>query len=311
MRTALLEPFERTYGIRVDYSAFAGSELPPRVAAERAAGKYLWDVYIGGPGASLLSFVPQGFLERLDSALILPEVTDERQWRNGAPEYLDRGRQVFVMLSSYRNNLAYNSNLVHPSELSSYRNLLDPKWNGKIVVDDPFKTGPGIATFTFFYLHPELGPEFLRGLGSQNLLVLRDYQQEVDAIGRGRHLILLGGSDNTIAQRIDQGTPIANLEAQQVQERSDVSSGSGNLSLFSHAPHPNAARVYVNWLLSKEGQELFAKASNGVSTRLDVPPNPKDLPRVPQPGAINTAGEQAFAVRDDLTTFLKTVLGPG
>ena len=57
--------------------------------------------------------------------------------------------------------------------------------------------------------------------------------------------------------RAKQGIPIAIVDARQLKEGADVNPANGSLALFNKAPHPNAAKVYINWLLSKEGQTVF------------------------------------------------------
>src|SRR5262245_47429488 len=95
-----------------------------------------------------------------------------------------------------RGTLFVNPTVANPKEFKSYKDLLDPKWKGKIIADDPRKSGPGNATFTFFFLHPELGVKFIRAIAAQGLTLLRDYAQEVTCSGRG-------------AIPSDSGSPIA------------------------------------------------------------------------------------------------------
>src|SRR5262249_23976675 len=96
------------------------------------------------------------------------------------------------------------SELANPKEFKSYKDLLDPKWKGKIIADDPRKSRPGQATFTFFFLHPELGVKFIRAIAGQGLTLLRDYAQEVNMLGQGRYAIGLGFSDSLAEQRAKQ-----------------------------------------------------------------------------------------------------------
>jgi iron(III) transport system substrate-binding protein len=208
-----------------------------------------------------------------------------------------------------RGILFYNPTLVNVKELKSYKDLLDPKWRGKMIVDDPRRAGPGAATFTFFYLHPELGPDFIRALGKQQLTIFRDYAQEVDAIGQGRYPLLIGAADFVAISRAKQGVPIAIVDARQLKEGTDLSPTNGNLALFNRAPNPNAAKVYINWLLSKEGQTIFARANGYVSARLDVPTDHTEPWRVPLPGAIKTYTKAAMQVKDNLQPLLLEVFG--
>ncbi len=287
-RDSLTVPFQKKYGISVEYWAEPGPGIPPRLMAERQAGRYLWDIVIAGALEDLV--LPLKVLEPIEPALILPDIKDPKNWRDGAMEFLDAGRQVLVMTPFQRGVLFVNTQLADPKAFKSYKDLLDPKWSAKIVTDDPRKAGPGQASFTFFFLHPELGPTYIQALAQQKLVFMKDYAQEVDAVGRGKFPIVIGTSDSLAEERIKQGIPIAIVDPRQLREGSDVSPASGGVGLFSRAPHPNAAKLYLNWLLSKEGQTSFARAAGYVSSRLDVPTDHAAPWRVPQPGAIKTYG---------------------
>jgi iron(III) transport system substrate-binding protein len=309
MRDALTLDFEKKYGISVDLFGASGREVAPRVGAERKAGQFLWDIYIHGSTTALEAMIPMGAFDPLEPALILPDVKDPKTWRGGAIEFLDPGKMVLVMTPFHRGTIFYNTNLVNAKEFKSHRDLLHPKWRGKMVMDDPRRAGPGVATFTFFYLHPELGPDFIRALGKQQITILRDYAQEVDAVGQGRYPVLIGAADFVAITRAKQGVPIAIVDARQLKEGTDLSPTNGNLALFNRAPNPNAAKVYINWLLSKEGQTIFARANGYVSARLDVPTDHTEPWRVPLPGAIKTYTKAAMQVKDNLQPLLQEVFG--
>ena len=309
LRDALTREFQKKYGISVELFGSAGREVPPRVAAERKAGQFLWDIYIHGSTTALQAMIPMGAFDPLEPALILQDVKDLKTWRGGAIEFLDPGKMVMVMTPFQRGTIFYNSTLVKGTEFTSHKDLLNPKWQGKLVVDDPRRGGPGVATFTFFYLHPELGPDFIRALGKQQMTMLRDYAQEVDAVGQGRYPVLVGGADFVAINRAKQGVPIAIVDPRELREGTDVSPANGNLALFNRAPNPNAAKIYINWLLSKEGQTSFARANGYVSARLDVPTEHTEPWRVPLPGAIKTYTMDAMQVRDKVQSLLKEVLG--
>src|SRR5207245_10887851 len=120
-------------------------------------------------------------------------------------------RTLMVMTPFQRGIIFHNPKLVNGKEFKSYKDLLDPKWKGKLIMDDPRRAGPGQATFTFFYLHPELGVDFIRALGKQEITILKDYAQEVDAIGQGRYPVLIGTADFVAVARAKQGIHIAIL----------------------------------------------------------------------------------------------------
>lgn len=308
-RDALTIAFEKKYGISVEYHADSGAGILPRLSAERKADRYLWDVVVAGTTTGLENLIPARVLDPLEPNLILPEVKDLKLWRNGALEFLDPGRQLLVMTPFQRGTLFVNTTLANAKEFKSYKDLLDPKWKGKIIADDPRKSGPGQATFTFFFLHPELGVKFIRAIAGQGLTLLRDYAQEVNMLGQGRYSVGLGFSDSLAEQRIKQGVPVEIVDIRQLKEGSDISPASGGLSIFNRAPHPNAAKVYINWLLSKEGQTSNARATGYISNRLDVPTDHAAPWRVPQPGSIKTYTREAIDKREELLPILNEVFG--
>jgi ABC-type Fe3+ transport system substrate-binding protein len=208
-----------------------------------------------------------------------------------------------------RGTIFFNPKLVNAKEFKSHKDLLDPKWKGKLILDDPRRAGPGQATFTFFYLHPDLGPDFIRALGKQQITIMKDFVQEVDAIGQGRYPVLIGTADFVVIARAKQGVPIAIVDPTRLKEGTDASPANGALALFNKAPNPNAAKIYINWLLSKEGQTVFARANGYVSSRLDVPTDHTEPWRIPQPGAIKTYTKAAMQVKDNLMPLLNEAFG--
>lgn len=308
IRDALTMSFQSKYGLQVDLFGALGREIPPRIAAERKAGRYLWDVFVHGTTTGLESMIPMGAFDPLEPALILPDVKDPKSWRGGM-EFLDPNKMLLTMTPFQRGTIFYNPKLVNPKEFRSHKDLLDPKWKGKLILDDPRRAGPGQATFTFFYLHPDLGPDFIRALGKQQITIMKDFSQEVDAIGQGRHPVLIGTADFVVIARAKQGVPIAIVDPRQLKEGTDVSPANGALALFNKAPHPSAAKIYINWLLSKEGQTVFARASGYVSARADVTNDHTEPWRVPQPGAIKTYTKAAMQVKDNLMPLLIEVFG--
>ena len=311
-RKALVDSFQKKYGIEVEYLGAAASELVTRIRTEREAGQYLWDVYIHGtsPAVPALTKGVKAF-DPLEPALILPEAKELKSWRGGKLEFAEKERQYFVMSLFNRGTLFVNPNLVKPEEFKSYKDILDPKWKGKILIQDPRVAGPGQATFTFFYRHPELGPDFIRALGRQEPTITRDYRQQVEWVGQGRFPLLIGTADFTVEEMAKQGVPIAVVPPPQLKEGSDVSPANGAVAIFNRPAHPNAAKVYVNWLLTKEAQTEHARAFGYVSRRADVPTDHLPAWRVPKEGAIETYSEEMQDFKDKTVIhFVKEVFGP-
>lgn len=309
VRASLVDDFQKQYGITVDYNAMAGNQVSAKVGPERAAGQYNWDVLIAGSGGTLDELVPLKAVDPIEPLLILPEAKDPKNWRGGALPLIGPNREILVMTPYQRGTLYYNKTQVKDDAIKSYKDLLAPSWTGKMQLDDPRRPGPGQATFIFFYLHPDLGTDFINTLGKQNITLLNDYQQEVDAVGQGRTPLMIGAADNLVEARMQQGAPIGIVPSTQLKEGTDVSAANGNVSVFNKAPHPNAAKVYLNWLLTQQEQQTYAKANGFTDARVDVNASWTESWRAPAPNAIKTDGEEGAQVRPKLLPILKQVFG--
>jgi iron(III) transport system substrate-binding protein len=213
------------------------------------------------------------------------------------------------MTLMHRGTLYVNSNLVSPKEFTSHKDLLDLKWKGKMVADDPRKSGTGQGTFLFFYRHPQLGADFIRSLSRQGLTFAKNYAQEVDMLGQGRFPVGIGLSDSLIEERTKHGVPIAILDPRQLKEGTPVTPASGALCLVNRAPHPNAAKLYINWLLSKEAQTVLAQATGYISNRVDVPTDHAPAWKIPQPDSIKIYDVAAKEMTQKLVPLLHELFG--
>src|SRR5215468_812608 len=257
-RDALTQGFQSKYGITVEYQPDAGAGIFPRLSNERKAGLYLWDVVISGTSTALDALIPNKFLEPLEPTLILPEVKDPKYWRGGALEFIDPGHQALIMTLFHRGTLYVNPNLVNAKEFTSHKDLLDPKWKGKIVADDPRKSGTGQGTFLFFYRHPELGAGFIRSLGRQDITFLKNYAQEVDMVGQGRFPVGIGLSDGLIEERTKRGVPIVILDPRQLKEGTPITPASGSLSpCQSSAPSQRRQTLHQLALVQRSSDRFF------------------------------------------------------
>lgn len=146
--------------------------------------------------------------------------------------------------------------MVNPAEIQSYWDLLNPKWKGTIVSVDPFQSGPISAAQMFFYKHSELGPEFIRRLHSDtDITILRSNEQILDWLSAGKYVFGIGARN--VDDAMVQGLPLSQFIPGSLKEGSSVTAYNGTLSYFNRAPHPNAAKVAANWLLSREGQTAW------------------------------------------------------
>jgi ABC-type Fe3+ transport system substrate-binding protein len=89
-------------------------------------------------------------------------------------------------------------------------------------------------------------------------------------------------SANEVRRARDQGLPVAPVPPEQLQEGAPIAPGSGSVSVMSPAPHPNAAKLFLNWLLTREGQLAWQQALRLPSLRVDIPKDqldPSDVPK--------------------------------
>jgi ABC-type Fe3+ transport system substrate-binding protein len=258
------ETFQKKYPkIKVTLVTGRGPELSQRVMSERRAGKFIADLYISGNITPLTVFYRAKILEPVKPLLLLPEVVDTSGWYEGKHHYDDpENRYIFVFEGTPRSGeITYNTKLVSPLEIKSYWDLLNPKWKGKIVSVDPLVSGPISAAQIFFYKHPDLGPEYIRRLHAETeMMIVRSNEQLLDWLSAGKYSFGFGARN--VDGAITQGLPLNQFLPGSLKEGSSVTAYNGTLSLFNRAPHPNAAKVAINWLLSREGQTTWLDSNH-------------------------------------------------
>jgi len=257
------EGFQKKFPrIKVTTVTGRGPALSQRVMSERRAEKFAVDLYISGNISPLTVFHRAKILEPVKPLLILPEVLDTAAWYEGKHHYDDpENRYIFVFEGTPRSGeITFNTKIVNPEEIKSYWDLLNPKWKGRIVSVDPMIPGPIGAAHIFFYKHPELGPEFVRRFHADtDIAIVRSNEQMLDWLGGGKYAFGIGARDVDTAMM--QGLPLNQFLPGSLKEGSSVTAYNGTLSFFNRAPHPNAAKVAANWLLSREGQAAWLDAN--------------------------------------------------
>ncbi|HXV82403.1 MAG TPA: extracellular solute-binding protein [Candidatus Binatia bacterium] len=287
----LFSEFSKRYpAIKVVSVRGRGGELISRIMAERRAGKYLTDLYLGSSGSPLDVFYPAKMLEPIGTFFILPEVKDPSNWFQRQHHWADpEGEYIFVFEGVVRSDMAYNTTLVDPKEFSSYWDLVKPKWKGKIAAMDPKLPGFPTGLLQFAYYHPDLGSKFLRQLFSETDITLsRDSRQLVDWLAVGKFALALAPSASDVQAAMSQGLPLGRFEPRAFKEGIYMRATQGSVSVLTELPHPRATKVFVNWLLSREGQTHYQKHFFRIdpvfSLREDVPVDPAVEPYRPKPG---------------------------
>jgi iron(III) transport system substrate-binding protein len=270
--------FEKSYpGIKVVGVTGRGGETAKRILAERRAGKFIADVSSEGVGSNYQMLHAARSFDPIKPALMLPEVTDESRWWQGKHRYVDpEGKFVFRYVGiPQTGNLSYNSKLVNAKEINSVWDFLDPKWKGKILARDIRSPGPGNAPMRFFYHHPAIGAAFIKRFFSEmDVTLFRDFRQGVDWLASGKFSLCFFCSDIDKAKL--QGLPVDEFGGI-LKEGAALHTQYGSLALLNRAPNPNAAKVFINWFLSRDGQSALQKAlakDGGEapdSLRIDIP----------------------------------------
>ncbi|MGH7769403.1 MAG: ABC transporter substrate-binding protein [Candidatus Binatia bacterium] len=268
--------FQKAYPeIKVTWVGGRGGETAKRILAERRAGKYLADVSSEGIGSNYRTLHGANSFDPVRTALLLPEVTDESLWWQGKHRYADPEAQfVFRYVGlPQRGNISYNTKVVGSKDIHSVWDLVDPKWKGKIVARDIRSPGPGNAPMRFFYHHAAIGPDFIKRLfGEMDVTLFRDFRQGVDWLASGKAILCLFCSDIDKAKQ--QGLPVDEFAS--FKEGAALHTQYGTLALLNRAPNPNAAKVFINWFLSREGQIALQKSLKSAdeapdSLRVDIP----------------------------------------
>jgi len=256
----VFELFNKKYPeIKVNaLTGLRGSEYGQKVMTEHRAGKYLVDLFINGVVTPNTVFYKANLLEPIRPHLMLTEVVDESKWWNGKHHYADpEDKYIFVFQGNiHGGEAAYNTKLVNPKEIDSYWDFLDPKWKGKIVAFDPKRISTVAHSMRFFFNNPDLGSDFVRKFfGSTDITFSRDERQIIDWLGSGQYAVAFFVSE--IRDAAKQGLPVKFFDPSSFKEGAFLGPTQGGVSLFKNAPHPNAAKVAINWLLSKEGQTAY------------------------------------------------------
>ena len=281
MRNEVIPKFTARTGITLEFIAGRSSQIVSRVETERSAGIYSVDVFLAGPDTTAIDLYGKKMIDSLKPLLVLPEVVDGTKWKTGKVWFVDPEEKFVVRpFSSVATLLFINTDQVKPDEMRSYKDLLNPKWKGKISVEDPMSTGAGANLAARFYV--QIGEEFVKALYlDQKPTPTRERRQMSDWLARGTQPICLNCREDDVRPLVKEGFKI--LEIFELSGVPGTINGSPwLLSLGNKAPHPKAAQVFANWILSKEGLETYARGYGSATLRTDIDEsylNPGNLPK--------------------------------
>lgn len=266
LRAAVENYFEKRYGIDVEPVVGRASTLVRKMIDEAKAGVRYMDLHMGGSESIVTGLLPEAVLDPVEPYMVLPEVKDPKQWWGGHI-WIDNTKRFIYGSSAHQTvSLWFNSQLMKANEVRSFDDLLDEKLKGKIGFLDPRTPGSGASMWS--YLREIKGEDYLRRLVGQKLALSRDQRVLAELLAKGQLALAIGLTYYSYAPFVKAGLPVEPLAVP--KEGLYVSGGSGHLVVLKNAAHPNASKIFVNWFLSREGQEVYTRAMHQATRRLDV-----------------------------------------
>ncbi|HUL90383.1 MAG TPA: extracellular solute-binding protein [Pseudolabrys sp.] len=274
--------FEQKFsGMHARVERAGGERIFSRVAQEYAAGIHVPDAVSTGDAAQFITWKRQGLLAPYVPEDVARHIPSEHRDLDG----------FYATVRSSLCVIAYNTGLVKREDApKSFADLLDPKWKGKIVKAHPSYSGT-IMTSTYQMVR-ELGWPYLEKLAQQQVLQIQSATDTPKKIVLGERPVMADGNESNVLLLKEAGGPIEVVYATE---------GSPSIvqpsAVFSAAPHPNAARLFQNYLFTVEAQELFVNMGGLRSLHSLVNDKPGRVPLSAikvwkdDPAAVETQGE--------------------
>ena len=311
----LYDHFGEKFGIRVTKAFGSGRESADRLLAEQGSGLYAVDTLHTGTETANTRLVPLDVVQPVEPWLFHPEVIDKSLWYQGRYWWNDdlqsRLFQYAASVLDEGTTLWFNSNLVSVEEIvaiDSWWDLLDEKWNGKVIARDQCSAGSG-GGIVGNIIDPYRGPAWwIHRLTKMDVFFSGDPRYLEDSVVFGRfHMIGPGTGGTTFTALRDAGAPVIDRVTIALEHGLPISLSPGEAALSTggldtgimiatNPPHPNVTKLWVNWLLSKEGQTLRhttpvvgqpPEGHDKISLRVDITERGVTDPRAwRQPGVV-------------------------
>jgi iron(III) transport system substrate-binding protein len=242
-----------------------GERIYQRLAQERASNIFAVDVLDASDTALFIVWKRQNMLEPF-----LP--AEAAKWPAG-----ERDADGFFVNHRFTlMPIAYNTNLVKaPDAPKSFADLLDPKWAGKIVKSHPGYSG-GTLTATF-QTSRDLGWDYFAKLGKQRVLQVQSATDPPKKLALGERAVQADGLEYVLHLLKEKDGPI-----EIVYPAEGTPFITGSAAMAQNTPHPNAARLFLSYLVSREAQQFMVDVGGMRSFHPDVtsPPGRRPLSQV-------------------------------
>jgi iron(III) transport system substrate-binding protein len=245
---AVVKAFEKASGLRTEFLSVAKpNELREKVRVEQSSGRFIGDV--------MITTVAQTTVISAEDKTIapLPQVPNAANVRRELQTV-----QPILPMALQLSGFMINTSLIKPEEApQSWQDLLNPKWKGQILMDDPRSIGGGYLMF--YALYDKLGREFTEKLAEQQPQLTNEPREAIRRVARGEKAILM---PVVLADTLEvKGLPIKAV----VPKEGALYNQQGT-TVLKNAPHPNAAKLFLNFVLSEEAQTIFANAGSGITS---------------------------------------------
>jgi iron(III) transport system substrate-binding protein len=262
---AIAKAFTKEYGVRVDVLEVRATELRERLRAEKVAGRHLADVMNTSNNQTRQLFAEDGTVQPFGT------VANQGRLRRSMTDAA-KAPEIQVPIFGIYYAILENTRLVGPGDTPrSWQDLLDPKWKGKILSDDYRAVGGGHTIFVATL--DRFGVDFHRRLAAQEPQFTRDMREAERRVARGEFAFYIPfGMTNAASLK---GLPV-----RLVIPDEGAAFTLYTASMVTDAPHPNAARLLMSFMISDAGQLIYATAGFGmVVDGLDdaVPPESREI----------------------------------
>lgn len=253
--------FKSRYGIDLDIITGRGAEFIERMKTEKRMGAMTADVFEGSVTHSINARLADIMAA---SAPGLPALAEKGVW---AMEPLSQDKDGYILAFMPLVGAPYiNTNLVKPGdEPKSWADILQPRWKGQMMMQDP-AISTGSYRLVGYVRYGVFTEDALRQLINQDIRFTTGVTQEAQLLAQGQRAVSLFMVDSDAASLIKSSAPIKALSMKEGVVALVMSIGQ-----VKDNPHPNAARVFLNWLFTQEGQKVNAEAKSSSSVRNDVP----------------------------------------
>lgn len=308
----IADGFKKATGLTVEKVAGRGGEIATKLLAERRASLYLADAYVGGTTTLLTQLKPGGALSPVMPYLFMPEVLDTQLWYKDVLPFMDK--EKMILQTKYTPggdilDIVFNTGLINKEELLSWHDLLKPKLKGKMVLHDPTTAGKGGKFINKAINVFGLDWDYMRALAKQQPFITRDERLMIEWVARGKYLLGINPRSEIYEQFKAAGSPLDDTLFK--ESRDILGGGNDNLALINRPPHPNAAKLFANWYLGKEGQTLMMRAYGYQSAREDISTDYLPPHRIRRPNVEYLVETEEFVLQEaKMRPIIEEIFGP-